>query len=188
MSVHAYATSPRNAKWSGPHQRRWEDNEFKFHIVTCYTNFIVAHIHVNATKICNITCTFVATCVILRILECSPYGSLEIQRRFTKTPSLAWRWQESSWDSYKCSSYEVLWLSLKCMKNMNHPMCRLWPTTFNDVRNLSYGSIKLILKYGVFAMCMWNHLGDAHTKSETKWVQLTFLMNSFLFSYFRLYK
>ena len=39
----------------------------KFHSVTCYTNSIIAsYIHVNTTKLCNSTCTLVATCVILR--------------------------------------------------------------------------------------------------------------------------
>jgi hypothetical protein len=42
-----------------------------FHNVTCYTNSIVSHIHVNTTKLCNITRTLVATCVILRSLECT---------------------------------------------------------------------------------------------------------------------
>jgi hypothetical protein len=39
--------------------------------VTCYTNSIVSHIHVNTTKLHNITCTLVATGVILRSLDCS---------------------------------------------------------------------------------------------------------------------
>ena len=38
MLVHASTTLPRKAKWSGPYQRRWKENEFKFHSVTCYTN------------------------------------------------------------------------------------------------------------------------------------------------------
>ena len=42
-----------------------------FHNVTCYTNSIVSRIHVNTTKLRNITCTLVATCVILQSLECS---------------------------------------------------------------------------------------------------------------------
>ena len=70
MFVHAYATLPGKAKWSGPHQRRWEENEFKFHGVTWYTNSIVSCICVNTTKLCNITCTLVATSVIVRSLEC----------------------------------------------------------------------------------------------------------------------
>ena len=41
-----------------------------FHDVTCYTNFIVSHIHVNTTKLRNIMCTLVAASVILRSLEC----------------------------------------------------------------------------------------------------------------------
>ena len=41
-----------------------------FHSVTCYTNSILSCIHVNTTKLRNITCTLVATCVIIRSLEC----------------------------------------------------------------------------------------------------------------------
>ena len=40
-----------------------------FYNVTCYNNFIVSHIHVNTTKVGNITCTLVATRVILRSLK-----------------------------------------------------------------------------------------------------------------------
>jgi hypothetical protein len=42
-----------------------------FHNVTCYTNSLVSRIHVNTTKVRNITCTLVATGVILRSLECT---------------------------------------------------------------------------------------------------------------------
>src|SRR5450631_1457905 len=42
-----------------------------FHNVTCYTNSIASRIHVNTTKLYNITCTLVAIGVILRSLECS---------------------------------------------------------------------------------------------------------------------
>ena len=70
MLVHAYATSSRNAKWGGPHQRMWQENAFKVHSITCYTNSLVSLIHVNTTKLCNITCTLVATCMILHSLEC----------------------------------------------------------------------------------------------------------------------
>ena len=41
-----------------------------FYNVTCYTNAIISHIHLNTTKLCNIMCSVVATCVILRSLEC----------------------------------------------------------------------------------------------------------------------
>ena len=71
MLLHAYATSPGKAKWSGPHQPRWEDNEFKFHSVTCYINSMVSHFHVNTKKLCNITCTLVDIGVILWSLEFS---------------------------------------------------------------------------------------------------------------------
>ena len=42
-----------------------------FHTVTCYTNSIESRIHINNTKLCNITCTLVTTGVILRNLECT---------------------------------------------------------------------------------------------------------------------
>ena len=41
------------------------------HSVTCYTNSIVSRIHVNTTKLYNITCTLVARGVIIRSLECT---------------------------------------------------------------------------------------------------------------------
>ena len=62
---------PRKAKWSGPHQHRWEENEFKFHNVTCYMDSIVSPIHVNNVKLCTITWILVATSVILRDLKCT---------------------------------------------------------------------------------------------------------------------
>ena len=61
---------PSGGKWSGPHQQTWEDDEFKFHSVMCYTNSLVSCIRVNTTIPRNITCTLVATCVI-QSLECS---------------------------------------------------------------------------------------------------------------------
>ena len=41
-----------------------------FHKLTCYTNSIVSRIHITTTKLHNITCTLVATCVIIRSLGC----------------------------------------------------------------------------------------------------------------------
>ena len=41
-----------------------------FHNVTCYTNSILSHIHVNTTKLPTITCTLVATGVIIQSLKC----------------------------------------------------------------------------------------------------------------------
>ena len=43
-----------------------------FHNVRCYINSIISCIHVNTTKLRNITCTWVATGVILGSLECNP--------------------------------------------------------------------------------------------------------------------
>ena len=42
-----------------------------FHDVTCYTNSLLSSIHVNIAYLLNITCILVATCMILRRLECS---------------------------------------------------------------------------------------------------------------------
>jgi hypothetical protein len=44
-----------------------------FHSVTCYTNSIAPRIDVNTTKLRNITCTLVATCMILQSLECNEF-------------------------------------------------------------------------------------------------------------------
>ena len=38
--------------------------------ITSHTNPLLSHIHVNTTKLLNMTCTLVATSVILRSLEC----------------------------------------------------------------------------------------------------------------------
>ena len=56
------------------------------HSVTCYTNSIASCIHVNTTKLCNITCTLVATCVILQSLECNEIFviSCNLIRKVTK--------------------------------------------------------------------------------------------------------
>jgi hypothetical protein len=70
MLVHAYATLPRKTKWSGPYHTIKMLHFVLFHNITCYTNYIIPHIHVNTTKLRNITCTLVATNVILRSLEC----------------------------------------------------------------------------------------------------------------------
>ena len=50
------------------------------HNVTCYTKSIVSRIHGNTTKLHNITCTLVATGVILRSLECSVHA-LQVQHK-----------------------------------------------------------------------------------------------------------
>jgi hypothetical protein len=65
-----YATSPGKAKLSGPHRIIKMLHFVLFHIVTCCTKSLISRIHVNTTKLHNITCTLVATGVILRNLEC----------------------------------------------------------------------------------------------------------------------
>ena len=42
-----------------------------FHIVICYIDFLLSCMHVNIAELPNITCTLVATCVILGRLECT---------------------------------------------------------------------------------------------------------------------
>jgi hypothetical protein len=69
--MHIYATSPRKAKWSGPHHTIKRLHFVLFHSVTCYTKSIISCIQVNTTKLHNITCALVATGVILRSLECN---------------------------------------------------------------------------------------------------------------------
>ena len=94
------------------HTNRGErKTEFKFHNVTCYTDSIVSHVHVNTTNLRNITCTLVATCVILRSLERS---SIRIDRggttvlknlstiRISKSLNNAWNMCEDLRVSY-CS-------------------------------------------------------------------------------------
>ena len=73
-----YATSPGKAKWSGPHRIIKMLHFVLFHSVTFYTKSIVSHIHVNTTKIRNITCTLVATSVILRSLECMCHHKISV--------------------------------------------------------------------------------------------------------------
>ena len=41
-----------------------------FKYVTRYINSLLSHIHVNTTDLLNITCTLVATCMIIGRLEC----------------------------------------------------------------------------------------------------------------------
>jgi hypothetical protein len=62
-----------------------------FHSVTCYTNSLVSCIHVNTTKLRNITCTLAATDVILRSLECQLPDSLSLTSLSYALDSLAHR-------------------------------------------------------------------------------------------------
>ena len=45
-----------------------------FYNVTCYTNPLLSCIHVNTTYLLNISCTLVATCMIIGRLECNAYS------------------------------------------------------------------------------------------------------------------
>jgi hypothetical protein len=71
----SYATLPRKAKWSGPYYNTKMLHYVLFHTVTCYTKSIVSFIHVNTTKLHNITCTLVASSVVLRNSKCTTLDS-----------------------------------------------------------------------------------------------------------------
>jgi hypothetical protein len=68
-----YITREGQVEWTTPHHTIIMLHFVLFHRVTCYTNSLVSRIHVNTTKLHNITCTLVATGVILRSLECSVF-------------------------------------------------------------------------------------------------------------------
>jgi hypothetical protein len=71
LCLHAYVTLYGKAKWSGRHHTMKMLHFVLFHNVTCYTRYsIVSRIHVTTTKVHNITCSLVATSVILWSLEC----------------------------------------------------------------------------------------------------------------------
>jgi hypothetical protein len=70
LNVGAYIchiTQEGQVKWTTPHNTTSFNmlHFVLFHNVTCYTNSLVSRIHINTMKLRNITCTFVATCVIL---------------------------------------------------------------------------------------------------------------------------
>ena len=60
-----------------------------FHTVTCYIDSIVSHIHVNTTKLRNVTFTLLATCVILRSLVCRRHASFALDNGEPPIPK--WR-------------------------------------------------------------------------------------------------
>ena len=70
-----------------------------FHNVTCYIHSIISRIHVNTTKLCNITCTLVATSVIRWSLECS-----------TSQAPLPPLWSEKWRRGWRCSRGSRLFL------------------------------------------------------------------------------
>ena len=86
MLVHAYATSPGKAKWSGPHHNIRMLHFVLLHSVTCYTDSVVSRMHVNTTKLRNITCILVATGVKLRGLECTKHFEMGRSRHFKSVP------------------------------------------------------------------------------------------------------
>ena len=105
MLVHVYATSSRKAKWSGPHHIIEMLHFVLFHNITCYTKSIIARIHVNTTKLHNITCTLVATCVILWSLECM-HGAPNM--------TLFWAINQESWTSNITGPSLILSLPTSC--------------------------------------------------------------------------
>jgi hypothetical protein len=89
-----------------------------FHNVTCYTNSIkVSRIHVNTTKLRNITCTLVATCVILWSLECislQKFTYVDDQYHVTMSRHDTWRPSDIQYRSSANSVHDTT----------NHKYCR----------------------------------------------------------------
>ena len=74
---------PRGVDRTTPHHTIKMLHFVLFHNVACCTNSLVSCIHVDTAKPHNITCVFVATCVILRSLECTRWRCGDYQ---TTTP------------------------------------------------------------------------------------------------------
>ena len=49
-----------------------------FHNITCYNSYLLSPMHVKATYLLNITCTSVATCMILGRLGCTTITSTRL--------------------------------------------------------------------------------------------------------------
>ena len=71
---------PSGVDHTTPHHTIKMSHFVLFHSVTCYSDSIVSCIHVNNTKLHNITCTLVAKGVIPQRLECRRHY---IKKRFT---------------------------------------------------------------------------------------------------------
>jgi hypothetical protein len=88
-----------------------------FHSVICYTNSKVSCIHVNTTKLRNITCALIAThCVILRSLERTK-GTLEqVETNMLKFTSVI---------------RPMFGFLLLLLEIMTYASCKEWPTMFS---------------------------------------------------------
>ena len=69
-------------EWTTPHHTIEMLHFVSFHSVTHYIESIVSRIHVPTTELRNITCTLVATGVILRSVECKCYALLKTQTSY----------------------------------------------------------------------------------------------------------
>jgi hypothetical protein len=78
-----------------------------FHDFTCYTNSIVSRIHVNTTKLHNITCMLVATCVILRSLECTLVSKVWAKKLAKVKPSYVVGWALSKATPFLGLHYKI---------------------------------------------------------------------------------
>ena len=92
-----------------------------FHNVTCYTISTISHIHVNTTKLRNITCTLNATSVNTQSLECTPLmrkllsgngnGSLHFPLR---RDALEWCMSKTAWCHLHPPGYCKKWRMIFC--------------------------------------------------------------------------
>jgi hypothetical protein len=94
-----HITQERQVEWTTPHHTIKMLHFVVFHNITCYTNSIVTCIHVNTKKLHNITCTLVATSVILWRLECnlSHTQVFIVLRRRSKLSSSTNQFMSKSW-------------------------------------------------------------------------------------------
>jgi hypothetical protein len=116
-----------------------------FYNVTYYTNPLFSYIHVNTTYLLNITCTLVATCVIIRRLECNAYNLGNVRKV----------------SNIHFNTISIDWLFIWCLKKMcrsklvasfdnchSNTLKHILPTKFKTLYNL-----KLLQVWGVWGVC-----------------------------------
>ena len=121
-----------------------------FHNITCYTNSTPSRIHVNTTKPRNITCTLVATGVILRSLECIKGWNPKIALTHTCNSAL--------WATQKEETRKKVLLNLAFTERefgfFTLYLVFLVKNIINSTSNSAILSWALVSKKLVFAMCV----------------------------------